>query len=277
MNQKNYDYLKDQVKFTGFGDSLENELMEKIKQQLPEFTLQHQREFGKDNITATLHFKKPENSEVYFFNRYDLSVNQPNNEAAVNQTFFIGRENNFTLKEAYNMLAGRAVYKELNKLEKIGEGNTAYYQPTDEKYKAWVQLDFKNTEDNGNFKMKYFHDNYGFDLKAKLAEYPIKELNNEEERKNLLQSLEKGNRQSVTFIRDGKEQKQFIEASPQYKSINIYDSNNKRVRKTQKQDEDTSRQTQEKSKKQKQEQSPDEESGPGKAAKRSRKAKQGIS
>ena len=31
MNQKNLDYLKDQVKFTGFGEGLENELKEKMQ------------------------------------------------------------------------------------------------------------------------------------------------------------------------------------------------------------------------------------------------------
>jgi hypothetical protein len=39
MNQKNFDYLKDQVKFTGFGDALENELRENMQKQSPEFQL----------------------------------------------------------------------------------------------------------------------------------------------------------------------------------------------------------------------------------------------
>ncbi|MBK0668178.1 hypothetical protein GZZ95_27560, partial [Klebsiella pneumoniae] len=31
MNQKNFEYLCDQVKFTGFGEGLENELKEKMQ------------------------------------------------------------------------------------------------------------------------------------------------------------------------------------------------------------------------------------------------------
>ena len=41
--------------------------------------------------------------------------------------------------------------------------------------------------------------------------------------------MQKGNRQSVTFIQDGKEQKHFVEANPRFKSITIYDSNMQRL------------------------------------------------
>jgi hypothetical protein len=33
MNQKNFDYLKDQVKFTGFGEGLETKLKERMEKQ----------------------------------------------------------------------------------------------------------------------------------------------------------------------------------------------------------------------------------------------------
>ena len=48
MNQKNFDYLKDQVKFTGFGDALESELKEKMQKQTPEFQITHSAKFGND-------------------------------------------------------------------------------------------------------------------------------------------------------------------------------------------------------------------------------------
>ena len=239
MNENNFDYLKDQVKFTGFGESLEDTLREKIEEAKPEFKIQFDKEFGKDQANATLHFKKGEQSDLYFFNSYDLSVKQDGVKEPVNQTFYIGKENNFTLKEAFNLLSGRAVHKELNKLEKIGEGESAQYKPTDEKYNTWVQLDFKNADDNGNFKMKYFHENYGYDLNAELAKHPIKELANDSELKSLVQSLQKGNRQSVTFMVGETEQKRSIEAVPQWKSINIYDASNKRIRTDLKQDENS--------------------------------------
>jgi hypothetical protein len=55
-----------------FGESLENELKEKMQQGLLEFTLSHQAGFGTDSTLATLHFKKSDESDLYFFNRYSL-------------------------------------------------------------------------------------------------------------------------------------------------------------------------------------------------------------
>jgi hypothetical protein len=42
---------------------------------------------------------------------------------------------------------------------------------------------------------------------------------------DLMDSLRKGNVQSVTGVIDGKEQKQFVEANPKFKSVNVYDEN----------------------------------------------------
>ena len=59
----------------------------------------------------------------------------------------------------------------------------------------------------------------------------------EQDKTRLIESLQKGNCQSVTFIHAGSEQKQFIEANPQFKTINIYDSNMQRISHKQGQDE----------------------------------------
>jgi hypothetical protein len=90
-------------------------------------------------------------------------------------------------------------------------------------------MDFRQTDVNGNFKMNYYHQNYGYDLEQTQARDPIKELSNEPERSRLLDSLKRGNRQAVTFLQDGGEMKHFIEANPRFKSITIYDSNMQRL------------------------------------------------
>jgi hypothetical protein len=41
--------------------------------------------------------------------------------------------------------------------------------------------------------------------------------------------LVNGHRQAVTLHKDGNEQKLFIEANPQFKSINVYDENLKKI------------------------------------------------
>src|SRR5690606_41803296 len=76
----------------------------------------------------------------------------------------------------------------------------------------------------GNFKLQHYHPQYGYDLEAALSKHPIKELGHEEYKGSLLESPKKGNRQSATFQVDGSEQKHYIAANPQFKTINIYDS-----------------------------------------------------
>ena len=215
MNEKNYDYLQDQLKKTGFGESLQSELKKKIEKQMPEFQLNHNQKFGRDDVSVTLHYKKSDETDMYFFNKYDLKT-KPEKGDEMQQTFYINKGNTITLKEAYNLMQGRAVNKTLTPKE-------------GEKYNAWVQMDFKETDSNGNFKMKQYHQNYGYNVEQALAKLPVKELNTDTDKNSLIQSLQKGNRQAVTFVQDGKEQRYFIEANPQFKSITVYDSNMQRV------------------------------------------------
>ncbi len=87
---------------------------------------------------------------------------------------------------------------------------------------------FSFTE-SGNYKINQYHQNYGYDLEATLSKYPIKELNNQEYKSNLIRSLERGNLQSATFTIDGKEQKIFIAANPATKSLRAFDEKNQKI------------------------------------------------
>lgn len=216
MNQKNLEYLTDQVKYTGFGEGLSNDLKQKVEKGSEEFKLQHSTKYGNDTVEATLNFSKSKQSDMFFFNSYNLSLQKEGSTEKLDQTFYINKGNNITLKEAYNLMEGRAVNKDLTNRE-------------GEKYNAWVQLDFKHSDENGNFRLKKFSENYGYDLEAALSKHPIKELQRDDFKDSLLDSLKKGNVQSVTFQVDGKEQKYSVEANPQFKTVNLYDSDMQRI------------------------------------------------
>lgn len=216
MNEKNFEYLRDQVKYTGFGDALEGELREKMQKEEPNFTLGHIIKYGNDTATATLNFNKSKESDMYFFNSYKVELQKENSKEALEQTFYINKGSNITLKEAYNLMEGRSVNKDLTNKE-------------GELYNSWLQLNFKETDTNGNFKLNQYHQNYGYDLEATLSKHPIKELENPKYKEDLINSIKKGNLQSATFLKDGNETKQYIEASPQFKTINIYDGNMQRI------------------------------------------------
>jgi len=216
MNENNFQYLCDQLKYTGFGEALEIELKEKLKQQQASFELYHENYYDDDRVArATLNFSKAKDADMYFFNSYRVELQKENISDALEHTFYIHKGSNITMKEAYNLMMGRAVNKDL--VNKEGQS-----------YNAWLQMDFKNCDENGNFKLQHYHQNYGFDLTETLAKYPIKELEKESFKEDLIRSLKKGNLQVVTFLKDGELVKAYIEASPQFKTIGIYDDNMKK-------------------------------------------------
>ena len=83
MNDKNYEYLIEQLKRTGFGDTLNDDLRKQMQKQNAEFTLSLQKTYGNDNVSARLHFKRSNESDMYFFNRYDLELKKQNNENTI--------------------------------------------------------------------------------------------------------------------------------------------------------------------------------------------------
>lgn len=217
MNENNYAYLKDNIKYMGFGEHQHDELAQHLKEGKDAFQMTFKTEVHKKPFEAVLQFRRPENSDMYFLNSYHASLERTNGEK-MEQTFYLNKGKGVTAKEAYNLLEGRAVYKELT--NKAGEP-----------YKAWIQLDFDNKDKHNNHEVKQYHENYGYDLKAAVGKYTVKELEHPDQEASLLHSLQKGNIQSVTISANGTEHKMFLEANPQFKVATLYDSGMKRLQK----------------------------------------------
>lgn len=205
--EQNSQSLHQQVRRAGF-TNLAAKIDEQIKQGQQQFSLpvsyyindkerlNHQLSFVKDQ-SGTYHF------EGYKTNLYNES--KPNEQRQQYFNMKNGYEINTT--EAYNLLAGRAIKKN----------------------GTWMQLDFNDKDANGNFRMKEFHSGYGYNLQKILQQLPLKELLNESEANKLHDSLKNGNRVAVSFIKNGNEQRYYIEANPQFKSINIYDEHARKL------------------------------------------------
>ena len=215
MNVKNLEFLKEGLKYLGFGEKLNVDLENKIKEQPAEFKLGMVGEFNKgdtkEKVNYSLDFRKSDQTDMYFFNRYQATLKSDDPAKDVTQTFYITKNSGITAKEAYNLLSGRAVNKDLNNKEG---------QP----YNAWLQLDFQEKDKNENYKVKQYHAGYGYDLEMVVAKYPIKEQLNAEEKTKLMKSLEKGNLTQVTFAREGGEDKMYVAANPQYKNLDLYNA-----------------------------------------------------
>ena len=155
--------------------------------------MHYKAEINKKLFQVAMNFRKCDSSDMYFFNNYHASLEKGSGQKA-EQTFYLNKGKGVTGKEAFNLLDGRSVHKDL--VTKEG-------QP----YKAWMKLDFENKDKNNNFEVKQFHKKYGFDLKAAVEKFPITDLKEPDKEKALMQSLQKGNVQSVTIEKDGSSHK----------------------------------------------------------------------
>ena len=159
---ENLQYLKDNIKYTGFGEALYPELEKNITARKEEFQLHFTTQIGNRPFDAVLDFRKSNTSDMYFFNRYKATIEKSNGEK-VSQSFQINKGKGVTAKEAYNLLQGRAVKREMTNAK-------------GEEYQAWMQLDFDNKDEKGNFKVNKYNENYGYELRESIARFPVLEL-----------------------------------------------------------------------------------------------------
>lgn len=220
MNENNLAYLEKQLLNLGFGDHMNAKMKSHIESERSEFNLQHTFKYNNTDMLVDLAFRRGEQNEMYFFNSYRATLKDDPN---MSHTFYLDKGNAITSKEAFNLLQGRAVNKDL--VNKEGE-----------KYNAWVQLDIKGDKDlKQNFKLDRYHENYGYDLTKAMNELILKPMSVKEDQ-DVYNSLKKGNVQSVTFLKEGEEVKGFIEANPKDRTINIYDGKMEPLSKEAKQD-----------------------------------------
>jgi hypothetical protein len=204
MNDQNLSYLQKQLLNLGFGEGMNAELEKQIRAKAPEFTLRATNTYNKQAVDYTLHYKAGDKDEMYFFNRYDAALQGKD----MAQTFYINKGSGITAKEAYNLMEGRAVHKELENKE-------------GEKYKAWVVLDRENRTDNGNFKLKTFSEGWNYKPERAIDKMDIAGIQEAGAREKLMKSLEKGNNHQVEAMRDGKTVKVYLAANPAEHRLDI--------------------------------------------------------
>lgn len=218
MNAENLEYLKNQLKFLGFGEGLYSQLENKMKEGKPEFTLDASTEFGTDKMQAVIHFRhsEKEGKEAYFCNHYIATLLREDQNRS--QFIYVNNKGqSITFKESCNLLNSRSVFKEVTPKEGVP-------------YKAWLKIDHENADQKTGYpKLRQFTANWGFDLKEAVGRLDFKGLKYDDQLKGLLKSLEKGNAASVTLLKDGKEQPVSIEANPQLRTLNMYDKNGEKL------------------------------------------------
>ena len=205
--EQNSQSLYQQVQRAGF-TNLAAKIDEQIKQGQQQFSLPVSYYINdKERLNHQLSFVKDQ-SGTYYFEGYKTNLyNESKPNEQLQQYFNMKNDYEINTTEAYNLLSGRAI----------------------ERNAIWVQLDFNDKDANGNFRMKEFHSDYGYNLQKILQQLPLKELLNESEANKLHDVLKNGNRVAVSFIKNGNEQRYYIQANPQFKSVNIYDEHARNI------------------------------------------------
>ena len=220
--EQNFDqmqYLKDQLKYLGFGESenLHKDLENGIKSKNQEFEIKtsSDKALPGNKVDFNLKFNKPESGGV-FLNSYQAHLTKDNGEE-LSHNFPVNRENTFTAKEAVNLLEGRSVKIEFNNPK------------SDQKETAFVQFNFEEPKtDKGNYMFQNFYQNYGVDTE-KIVEKSNLIFDKPEYKENTIKSLEKGNVVKVKFEMNDKVVEGKAVLNPQYKNLNLYDSDMNRI------------------------------------------------
>ncbi|MCT4237875.1 JAB domain-containing protein [Elizabethkingia anophelis] len=212
-------YLKDQLKYLQFGEGekLHKDLEAGINSSEKEFKIKtsSDKTLPGNTVDFTLNYNKSEKGGI-FLNSYQAELKNKKGEE-LSHVFNISKENTFDAKEAINLLEGRSV-----KIEFINP-------KIEEKQTAFVKLDFNEPKtEYGTYKFQSFHENYGVNT-AEIVDKSGLIFDKPEWRDNTIKSLERGNIVNVKFKHEDKEIEGKAFLNPQYKTLNLYDSNMTRI------------------------------------------------
>ncbi len=167
---------------------------------------------GKSAASKTMLANMEEGKVNYVAREFNRNFYAP----PIAQNFWLDHGKGFSKEQAANLVQGRSVYRD-DLLSR--EGNP---------YKAWMQLDTdKERDKNNNLNFRQFTDAYGYDLKAILDEYKIKEISDPKKAEALEAALLNGNRPMVTVEKDGQDTKMYLETAVRYGKLNFYAENGK--------------------------------------------------
>ena len=216
-------YLKNQMMYLGFGQdkNLHNQLEKGIEEAKNGEKFQISTPYDKvqegNTANFTINFHKSSENAVYL-NSFKAVLKDGNTGEERTHLFGV---NNFTAKEAINLLEGRAVKTQFTNKE------------TQQKNDVFVRLKMNEPKNEfGNYQMQMFSKNYGINTAdiVNKSQLVFSGENAEKIKDFVIKSLEKGNIVNVRFKDDNnKEMNGKAIFNPQYKTINLYDEQMNRV------------------------------------------------
>jgi hypothetical protein len=215
MNEDNYQFLTRALGKLGFEDSLNDALRTKMQLNMSTIDLKAKVTHGQDSMTHELHFERKKENGFYFLNSQQVTLSRPGKED-VTQSFPFYNQKGFSNDEAHNLMSGRSVHNTITV-----EGQSI---------PRWTYIDF-NSEKNkkGNYVFRNPKDeDLKYDLLAAVSKLPIQNMS-PAEKEGLLKSLRNGDLVESTLKVDGRWEKTYLEANPQMRMINVYNSDMQKI------------------------------------------------
>lgn len=214
----NNSYLDSKLKQIGFTDVFKK-VQDRIQNGESKFSIPVSYYISeKERMEYRLDFNNQDGGR-YQFDGYKATLkNDQKSHEERSYYFKTNEENNFSLKEVYNLLAGRSVKR-------------------DEK---WFQFDLNDKDVDGNYRLKEFQESYGYSIEKALSQLPLK-ISDPSELTAMISSLKEGGREEAALLKDQTEQKIFIEADPHHKCLIAYSESQKRISLTNRLEKSTER------------------------------------
>lgn len=239
MNENNIEYLKKTLENLGFGTKLNDVLETAIRREIPTFSLgittqmrpAESKDPGSDrteNLNFKINFNRSKESDVYFLNDYQVKLTKKNDPIIREQTFDLARDHRITAVQAYKLLSGLSLEKEI--FLKTNTGEMEQVNPQPQKTPVWLKLNLDVTDAYGNHPLRVFRPEYGYDLVKTLAKFPIKDIQSPDKLQNVLNTLRAGNYYHTDLMIGKKAVPVSIAANPQMKTLDIYDKNMNEIR-----------------------------------------------
>jgi len=227
MNEQNLEYLKKSLDYLGFGTKLNDVLESAISRELPAFTLGVTQSYtspqakknpalGSDQVRFMLNFNRSKQSDMYFLNDYEVTLNKAGSAIPIRQVFDLERDNRITALQAYKLLSGNSLERDVYIKSENGE--------SPEKKKVWFKLNLDVQDAYGNHPLKKFYPEFKFDLSDAIDKYPFKGLT-ELGKEGMMKMLRSGHMAPAEMIVGKKAVSVLVTANPQYKGLEVYDKN----------------------------------------------------
>jgi hypothetical protein len=206
--------LYDAVTKAGLG-SIIPQLKQELQQVRPEFSIPLSYYV---NPSECMDFKvdfRLNGSGDYRMDGMQAILKRDNNDETRKYDFRQDPSVSFDARQAYNLLKGRAV-------------QVHYKDGKEQMQPSWRQLDLNDRDAMGNYRIKEFPVNYGYDIEKELQKLPFTDKQGSL-KEDMLSALKNGDLVEIKLKHEDKEKLFFVEANPQQRSLGLYNAEMKKI------------------------------------------------